>query len=574
MAIKLTAPQALPIHASLVSSWAESVGPPILWAGFLTLLIAGPWFSSGYLFGTDWPGPRRFDFPATPSSSAPLEFALALGSGLTSGEVTGKVFVIGLLFLAALTAYRAVPAGAFVARSMASTVYLINPFVYGRLHYGQLFLLAGYAVMPWVALRLRALLLGPGLWNALLAAISTTLLGILSLHLFLVAALLGAVLAVTHIIAAAPRLTYLRRLVPALALMVGLTFLASAYWVIPTLLGRGSEGSRIAAIGVEDLKAYGVVSDPQLGILPNLLGLYGFWAEGTGRFTSMKEFAPLWWAILSLLLLVAAAGAIPAIWHRADQLGRWVSGLAVAGVIALLLEIGSSRPLTAGLVRWLDVNAPFYLGMRDSGKWAALIALVYSQLIGLGAASILVWVGRHVRGGISRAWVEAIVTGLLLAAAVYYGNGLLFGLHGEIMPSQYPSGWYAADDALKADPYGGRTLFLPWHEYMSYSFVRNQNAIVAPPAPAFFSTPIVVSANPEVNGLSPPTDSDQVAISDLVHAGVRGRWAEVLALHNIKYLIVARELDWRSYDYLDSQANLTRIGDYGTVVLYRNDLMK
>jgi hypothetical protein len=29
--------------------------------------------------------------------------------------------------------------------------------------------------------------------------------------------------------------------------------------------------------------------------------------------------------------------------------------------------------------------------MRDAGKWAALLALVYSQLVGLGAVAILDW---------------------------------------------------------------------------------------------------------------------------------------------------------------------------------------
>jgi hypothetical protein len=560
------------MRAVLVVSRVPAQGPPIIWASFLTLLVAGPWLSSGYLFGTDWPGPRRFDYPTTLSSTAPLEFVLALGSSAVSGEVIGKVFVLSLMFVAALIAFRALPAGGFVARSIASTLYLINPFVYGRMHYGQLFLLAGYAVLPWVAVRLRALFLAPGLLNALLAAVSATLIGILSLHLFLVVALFGAVLAITHIIAAEPRLRYVRRLALALTLMVALTFAASAYWVLPALLGRGPEGARIAAIGGGDLNAYGVVSDPHLGLLPNLLGLYGFWAEGTGRFTSMKEFAPLWWAVLVLLLLVATAGAATAIWHGRDRLGRWVSGLVSAGSIAVLLEMGNAQPLTAGLVGWLDAHVPFYFGMRDSGKWAALIALVYSQLMGLGAVAVLEWLAKQVHAGVTKHWVEGIASGVLLASVLYYGNGLLFGLHGEVKLSHYPPGWYAADRALKADSHPGRALFLPWHEYMSFSFVRNQNAVVAPPAPAFFSTPIVVSADPEVDGLKPPTDSDQLAVSDLVHVGDQGQWARVLALHNIKYVLLARELDWRSFDYLQRQVGLITIGDYGTIVLYRNTL--
>jgi hypothetical protein len=212
--------------------------------------------------------------------------------------------------------------------------------------------------------------------------------------------------------------------------------------------------------------------------------------------------------------------------------------------------------------------------MRDAGKWAALLALVSSQLFALGAIAILDWIGKVRRSAITREWLQSIATGLLLALPIYYGNGLLFGLHGEIRPSQYPSGWYVADQVLAADSHPGRTLFLPWHEYMSLSFVRNQNRIVAPPAPTFFSTLVLVSADPEVPGIVPPKTPDQEAVSSLVQNGSQGLWAEVLATRGIKYVLLAREVDWKSYSYLDGQSGLVRVGDYGSIVLYRNTLMK
>src|SRR5437879_7692966 len=89
---------------------------PEVWAGLLTILIAGPWLGGGYIFGTDWPGPRRFDFPTDLSSSAPAAAALAAISRVIPGEWTGKLVVLGLLFIAAAGAYRAVPRGSFVPR--------------------------------------------------------------------------------------------------------------------------------------------------------------------------------------------------------------------------------------------------------------------------------------------------------------------------------------------------------------------------------------------------------------------------------------------------------------------------
>jgi hypothetical protein len=546
---------------------------PILWAAFLTLLVASPWLSSGYLFGTDWPGPRRFDFPSQISGSAPFEALLAISARILSSEVTGKLVVFGLLFVAALTAYRAVPIESFVPRAAASIVYVINPFVYGRLHYGQLFLLAGYAVLPWVALRIRRLLVEPGAATGLVAGLGLALVGVFSLHLFLIAVVLAGLLAAAHIVAANDRLAYLRDLVPGLLLAVAVELVVSAYWIVPLLGGSGPTASALAGIGSGDLAAYAAVPDQQLGLLPNLLGLYGFWAEDTGRFTSMKDFVPWWPVILVVLLVVGAAGAVAAFRQRRDRLGPWVAGLLVAMVIALILEAGVSSPVTSGLVTWLDAHLSFYRGMRDAGKWAALLALVWSQLIGLGSASILAEIQKRQVGGAGSPWLRNTAAGLLLAVPLFYGNGLLYGMHGEIVPSQYPPGWYAADRILAADSHPGRTLFLPWHEYMALSFVRNENSVVASPAPTFFSTPILVSADPEVPGIAPPTDPEQKAITDLIGAGSQGSWAQVLAAHHIKYVLLAREVDWSSYAYLDNQPGLVIVGDYSSIVLYRNRLV-
>lgn len=547
---------------------------PIAWAILLTLLIAGPWLAGGYIFGTDSPGQRRFDFPSTITSSYWPQVVLAVVYRVVGGEATGKLFVLAVLFVATLTAYEAAPVDGFIPRAAAAAIYVMNPFVFGRLHYGQLFVLAGYAVLPWVALRLRRLLLEPGVTAAVVSAVSMVLLGILSLHLFLIATVLAGALLLTHTIAAKDRFAYLRKSAPGLLLAAGLTIAASSYWLIPILIGRGPAASVIAGIGAGDLAAYAAVPDQQLGLLPNLLGLYGFWAENAGRFTSMKAFVPAWPVVLALLLVVGAMGAISVFRKRRDPLAPWVAGLLIAALIALILEAGVSHPLTSGLVTWLDANLPLYRGMRDAGKWAALLALVYSQIGALGVAAILLWLRERKRAPANTEWLVAVASGLLLALPIYYGNGLLYGMHGEIVPSQYPQGWYAADQALAADSHPDRALFLPWHEYMALSFVRNQNSVVASPAPSFFSIPVLASTDPEVAGVAPPSDPDQTAISDLIAEGSQGNWAQVLAAHKIKYVLLAREVDWSSYAYLDSQPALVRIGDYGTIVLYRNSLVR
>jgi hypothetical protein len=552
---------------------ASSPYVAFLWAAFLTAVVAGPWLLPGYLFGTDWPGPRRFEFPTSVSSEVVLYAVLALTSGVVGAELTGKLLVLGLLFASAALAFRAVPAKGFLPGAVAATIYVINPFVYGRLLYGQFFVLAAYAVLPWVALRLRRLVVEPGVGTALLAALSLALLGVLSLHFLFIAAVLYVAIVAAYVLAARPMLPYLKRVVAPLGLAFLAALVASAYWLIPLLRGADSEGVRLVAIGVGDVSAFAAIPDQQLGLVPNLLGLYGFWAEGVGRFTPMKAFVPVWPAILGVLLILCGVGAFAVLRHRGQLLAPWVVGLVAAAVLALILEMGVSHPSTAGLVLWLDANIPAYRGMRDAGKWAAILALAYSQLGGLGAAATLGWITKERPGRVHSEWVASVAVGLLLALPLYYGNGLVYGAHGEIKPSQYPAGWYAADRVLASYSQPGRTLFLPWHEYMAFGFIRNQNRVVGPPGPAFFSVPLLVSADPELPGVGPPATPDQIALYDLSREGSQGHWADVLATLNVKYVLLAREVDWQSYKYLDSQPNLVLVQDFGSIALYRNLLI-
>jgi hypothetical protein len=558
------------------STWVTYLG-----AAVLSLLIAGPWLLPGYLFGTDWPGPRHFSVPADLSSGTVFDAALALVSAVISAELTAKLLVVVALVSGALGAFRSLPTGDFVPRAIASLMYVFNPFVYGRIHYGQLPLIAAYALLPWIAARLLSVMREPGWRHALILGAELTALGILDLHLLVPAGLLLVAATLAFGLARRSDRRYLAGLVRNLGLALGITLAASSYWLIPLLTGSNSEGQTLSHVGATDLAVYSASADPQLGLIPNLLGLYGFWAEDTGRFTSMKAFVPLWPAALLLLIALGALGVwaiiqgppAPTLPRKGggrffiDFVGArpWVFALLGAGAIALVLEMGVASPVTEPMVRFLDTVFPPYRGMRDAGKWGALIALVYAQLIPLGAIVVLQRVE-----GVRNDFAPAVAAGLLLAVPLYYGNGLLFGIHGEVQPSAYPPGWYQADQVLTADPYPGRALFLPWHLYLGLSFVRNTNNIVASPAPSFFSIPVVISQDPEIEGLSAPSSADQAVVSRLVMAGNSGDWARALAGRNIKYVLLAREVDWTRFRFLASEAGFALVGDYGSIVVYRN----
>jgi hypothetical protein len=546
----------------------------LAWSSGLTLIIVAPWLLPGFLFGTDWPGPRHLSFPNMLSYAAPLLALLALVAHVVPAEIVAKLLIVGTLLIAALGAYRAMPMDGFVPRAVGSLVYTVNPFVYGRLHYGQLFLLAAYAILPWLARSVRYFLGTPILVRGLFVGAWLVLIGGLDIHLFLAASVLCGVMGIVYGIARARDREYLSRLGRGSVVAAAAAAAGSAYWLIPFIRGSSPEASTVAGIGASDIRVYQAVGDPHVGLVPNLLGLYGFWAENIGRFPSFKLFAPVWPIVLAALLLIAVVGSLwvllaPVESSRRD-LRPWVIGLLTAGAIALILDVGASDSRIAVLVSWLDRVFPPYRGMRDSGKWAAILALVYAQLIPLGVIAISSAVKTRLTSGRVRDLAQAVVTGLAVALPLYYGNGLLFGMHGQVRPSQYPAGWYQADRLLLADPHPARAVFLPWHQYLAMSFVDNTNRVVASPAPSFFSIPVVISPNPEIPGFMAPGNPDQVGVSGLVTAANAGDWAPILARHNIKYVLLAREVDWRGYSYLARERGLELVADYGSIVVYRD----
>lgn len=543
-------------------------------AALMTLAIGATWLGPGYVFGADFPGPRHFPFPSTATSFAPVYVALAAMASILPSEIVGKLLIFGTLLTASLASFVAAPRKELVPRLAASLIYTFNPFVYDRLAYGQIGVLGGYAILPLVLVAIRRLLDGPSAKRMALLVLTLVAIAAVDIHFLIISAELIFCTVVVHVALRVRRLSDVRTLAVYLGSAIVGVALLSSYWLVPFLEGHSVESQSLSAIGGGDLYAFRTVPDPALGLVANILGLYGFWAEGTHRYVSLKEFAIGWPIVLCGLIAVCVVGVITVLRSRpgdgivSDR--ALVGGLLLAAALAALLAIGLSAPLMARLVVAIDKTVPVYRGLRDAGKWIAVLALLYSQLAALGASALLNLLGTNRRVGRSRELVVPLMSALILALPVYYGNGLLYGLHAQVQPSAYPTGWYAADRLISHDRNGGRAVFLPWHGYMALSFIRNTDRVVSCPAPSFFSIPTVASQDLEIPGIAPPASADQVAISQLVKQGAKADWATTLNQYGIEYVLLAREADWNSYAYLASQPGLTLLHDYGSIVVFRN----
>jgi hypothetical protein len=160
------------------------------------------------------------------------------------------------------------------------------------------------------------------------------------------------------------------------------------------------------------------------------------------------------------------------------------------------------------------------------------------------------------------------VAALLLPIALT--PSMFWGFAGQLKPRQYPADWYAVNRQLNADHDSFSVLFLPWHQYMSYDFAGR---IIASPGQAFFDKPVIASDDPEIKGAIATTATSQTRAvgSILQHKSQNHQLGASLDRYTVKYILVAKDLDYRKYDYLDRQSDLRLIRETPTLKLYSNE---
>jgi hypothetical protein len=516
---------------------------PYLFFAAISALILGPLWAPGYIL--------TFDMSWTPHVRAPF----AVFTHLIPSWMLQKLLVFSILMLAAVGAYRLGRQAGLSGTPtyLAGLVYVMNPFIYTRFMAGQFLVLLGYALLPYVAAAVWRLLERPGLRTIVLAAAWATALSLASVHSIGLAAVLSATLVVAW---GWGRWRELRSVATWLAGAAMLWLIGNALWLGPLLVGNSSLSRQIASFDQAQAEAFATASGRVGGPL-NVAVLQGFWGDPIGRYVLPEATGLLFWLAAGLLLGLVGLGVARA-WRRSDRLGL---ALAAAGFIGWVLAIGLASPPTAALTSWLMDYLPFYQGYREPQKWAALLALAYACLAAGGAA----WLLERLRPAAREA------AGLALMLVPLIGTPMmLWGFGGQLRSTDYPPGWYELDRQLRAENPSARTLMLPWHQYLPLDFAGR---VVANPASGFFTVPVVSSANPELPGVPPGPDASGLTrrIEDgvLAHRFVDSAAAPRLAGLGIKRVVLLKQADWQTYDWLSRQPGLVLVRETPDYQLWR-----
>ncbi|HZM63767.1 MAG TPA: hypothetical protein VFB59_01390 [Candidatus Saccharimonadales bacterium] len=515
----------------------------------VALAVMLPLLRPGFILTLDMVFTPTLHMPESVTASWPFHALLYGLNAILPSEIIQKLLLFGIFILAGVGMHRLVrllqPKQASWGIYFASIFFMLNPFTYSRFMAGQYIVLLGYALLPWFARLLLQYMHRPGLKDALKLGGLATLIGIISIHMLAAVALLS--LAALGIV-----LWRYRSKVKAFAkygaVALGLFLVLSSYWVVPLALGQSSTAQTIGSFTAADTAAFETRgSNPAVRVL-HILRLQGFWGESTAQFLLPQQVTILW-GLLTLAILGLVIMGLVVLWRQSKP-------LAVFFGTSLLVAI----LMAAGL-------APLPPGLREPHKMVAVVALGYAAFAAFGVDMLLRWL----REKTETAFIIGAVA--ILIVPFLFMRVMLWGFHGQLVPRHYPAEWATLNQQLAKDTSNSAVLFLPWYQYLSFDF---SGRIIANPAPAFFDKEIIASTDPEFGGaVSSHADPRETTIKNILNeAKTQPNLAEHLAAQNIKYILLAKEVDYQQYDFIVTQPGIEQMLDNDRLTLYQNTFWK
>jgi hypothetical protein len=455
--------------------WVLAVALPLA----ISLICLRSLTGDGYLLQVDIVfGPRPAPVPT--GLGAPVGLLQAAAVELLGGEIAGRLYAAGALFLAGFAPMVLLRRARWYARSAGAFLGALNPWVYDRMVDGQWgIVVAAAGLFLWVA-AWEALQASPGARRALVLALAGAGVAAFAPHM------LGPVALLAIAAGLWTRIWQDRGLLVWTGASFAMLVVLLLYGVVSFLVSDEAGGyGTLEQFTRADFTFFRSVSSDDYGLIANLAGLYGYWGERVGRFALANEDSA-WWPLTSAVIVAAAL------------VGAWLqrrrAWLLVSGLAGLALSASTALPGGVDAAVWLAERIPLVGAYREPQKWSALWLLALVTLSAGAVESVAERTGRS-RTGAAPAFAYVLV----LCALVPAGLMQIRSVPTIVDPVQYPGYWYRTEAYLMdAVPEDDPVVVLPWHLYQP--LVASEGRLVANPASVFFSRELVVPQNLEIPG--------------------------------------------------------------------------
>lgn len=525
----------------------------------LALVVLLPLFKSGYVLAMDMVFVPHLAWPE--SFNVPGAFLYLLNYILPS-QVIQKVLLFLVLFLSGIGMHRLVPVKSEWSKYFAGFLYVFNPFVYSRFLFGHLWILMAYALTPFVVKSIFEFFNKVNFKNALKLSLWLVLIGFLSSHFIVFVFLFFAIASLVYLWKSRKMRKEIFKIFK-YTILVGLIFLIfSSWWIVPFFNISSPRGQYVQeVINEKDFETFQTEPDAKYGVLLNVAALYGFWGDRMGQYAVPKDVIPYWFPLFLVIFGLVILGTINT--FRQNKYKAII--FSTIAVIAFVLSVGIAYQPFASTINFLSEKVFLFKGFRDSQKFTALLVLVYSYFGAIGVNYILNLKIKKLES------VKVLLMTFFIALPILYSPLMVWGFKGQLQASDYPEEWFEVNEILNQDQNDFKTLFLPWHFYMSFSFTNNR--VIFNPASIFFDKETIAGDNMELGKIytrSAKPISQFIENKVLSKRNEIDNLGELLLPFDIKYIILAKEVDWPEYDFLNKQKDLEVIYDLKYIKLYQN----
>lgn len=461
-----------------------------------------------------------------------------LSDFIISAWMIQKVTLFLLLAFSGLTMYYFVPVKNIYARYFAAFLYMINPFVYVRFLSGSFWFLWGYAFLPLVVKSFINLLNEPNPKNIIISGLLLTLIAP-SQHILVMAVGVFFLLSLFKLLGSKCKVRLTLTVLASIAVFI----ILNAGWIYSITTREALAFQSLRGITYLDLDLF---SSSDYRVLFNIASMYGFWRGG---YDYPQYHLPGWQFLFLFLLFFVIYGLIVGFKGRH---GIYVKAMGFLIVISFVLAVGVSLPYFSKISYFLYDNVPLFGGFRDSQKFVAVLILAYAYLGSIGIDALVRDVAKlKYKGNL----LSIALPCLTFTVIFLYGYTMFFGFHGYSNNTDYPKDYYEVNSLISQDKDDFVVLFLPWHQHFYLSWIGSN---VSNPAEAFLSKPVIRGDNIELwhkytESTNPVSKYIEALLQrkDQIHY-----FGEFVSPLKVKYIILAKEVDWEEYQFLIKQADL------------------
>lgn len=461
-----------------------------------------------------------------------------------------KLWLFLLLAFSGIAMYRAAPTENRYGRYFAGFLYMVNPFIYVRFLSGHFWLLWGYAFLPLAVKSFIDLFDRPSVKRVLVAGVWLMLIAP-SEHLLVMAWGIFFLFFVFNLIRGDQRRL---KKIAVFSGVIALFLVLNGNWVASIISG-GGVAQTLQGMATRDIELFAASGDGNVFL--NAAAMYGFWRGG---YDYPKYHLWGWQLIFFIILFFAVYGFVS---NFRGKRGLYVKVMGTTAVVSFIATIGASQEQLSKFVYFLYEKVPLLIGFRDSQKFVALIVLAYAYLGSIGMSLVEQGVQRL------KKWLSPIFGVFILLLLLLYSYTMFFGFHGQLKNIDYPQDYYEVNSLLRQDEADFQVLFLPWHQSMGFAWVGK---VIANPAESFFIKPVIRGDNIEMGDIySQSTNPVSKYIEAIIRKGKEIQdFGEFVSPLKVKYIVLAKEVDWEEYLFLREQRDLAIIKDTPHLLVFIN----